>query len=229
MKVTPIIMSAPMVRALIDGRKTQTRRIIKPQPADDIRPHTFPNPNAQGWISGVRHEYGRQTAHFCLFGKNGDILWVRENVWLPCEASFGELRNGADTWKPHYYADGLTDYDIEQYKEWGWKPTPSIHTRRRVSRLTLELSEVRVERLQDISEEDAVAEGIEARDAGSIGMFRDYSGCDPVYGASPVLSYQSLWESLHGPGSWEASPWVWALSFRVHHQNIDAFLKARAA
>lgn len=124
------------------------------------------------------------------------------------------LREGADTWAPYYFdADGLSEDEHAELKAWGFKRRPSIHMPRCASRITLEITGVRVERLQDISEEDAIADGIEA----------DMLPCDPVplwrnYATggitiSPVYSYQTLWESINGRDSWVVNPWVWVISF----------------
>jgi hypothetical protein len=226
MKVTPIIMSAPMVKALLAGRKQQTRRAMNPQPIDDGLGLLWGNKKGKkmGWAYSAR-DAGKPHPHWiqqCPYGGPGDYVWVRENVWLPRDASPREMREGADTWQPDYYADGITCFDTEQYKQWGWKPTPSIHMPRRVSRLTLELTDVRVERLQDISEKDANAEGCQST-AVVNAAGDDYTG---LYASE---HYIALWESLNGPGSWDANPFVWCLSFRVHQVNIDTFIKAKEA
>lgn len=207
MKITPIIMSAPMVRAFLEGRKTQTRRIIKPQPADDIEPHEFPNRSSQGWISSLKHERGGKTAHFCPYGKHGDLLWVRESFCI-------------------HKGDDKLHKDQVSYKTEGFPFVfkPSIHMPRWASRLTLKITEVRAERLQDISEADAIAEGISVDSSGHAIRIDDKIAWGSARGA-----YAALWESLHGNGAWDSNPWVWAISFKVHKQNIDKFLKGAEA
>lgn len=186
MKARPILMSASMVRALLEGRKTQARRIVKPVPSHPM--------------------------HVCPYGKPGDLLWVRESI---CRAKeYGGIGYCADTtWYPNY--------------AWPWKKdvVSSIHMPRWLSRLTLEITEVRVERLQDISVEDAEAEGVEE--------LKSYilvgNSIFPPVTICWKTGYKRLWESINGAGSWDANPWVWALTFKVHQQNVDDFLKARAA
>lgn len=229
MKERPILMSAPMVRAILAGTKTQTRRVVK-------LPHQNPlgnwEPMRIGGQDGGRTRDGEtipeQGAIWhtrtgdCLsspYGQPGDRLWVRETGWESPIRTQKMLREGADTWANYYYdADGLTESDHEQFKEWGFKRRPSFFMPRCFSRLTLEITGVRVERLQEITENDALAEGIERTVIG--GGWRRYcddsrqeaAGLPPC--ETPTQSYLSLWESINGPGSWEANPWVWVVEFR---------------
>ena len=191
MKERPILFSAPMVRALLDGSKTQTRRVVKPTPE---------------WIgqSGVLSYRGRVgLPHaLCPYGQPGDRLWVRE-TWarddedggLCYRADIGKVGD-ADDWERNRL-DGVPRFR--------WRP--SMHMPRAASRISLEITEVRVERLQDISEDDALAEGCSStaivHEDGE-----DYTG----HYASE--EYQDLWESINGPGSWDTNPWVWAVSFK---------------
>ena len=133
----PILMSAPMVRGLLNGTKSQTRRIVKPQPNTQV--WLLP-PGL--WMNDRRHEHGPSSGFSCPYGKPGDLLWVRESFSRP-------YNGGEETW---YWVDGNP-----QDGDW-WKPQPSIHMHRFRSRLTRGDPTVRIERLQDISEEDAVAE-----------------------------------------------------------------------
>lgn len=198
MKERPILFSAPMVLALLAGTKTQTRRIVKPQPAGaPLGGKPFDDGARVGnwWFPA-----GPDQAPFatfekrCPYGVPGDRLWVREAF------SYETLdvdRNGFMA--PWYWADGNpTSGDFT-------KPKPSIHMPRWACRLTLEITDVRVERLQDISYEDC-------RDEGTI--------C-PIHGDVRHVAcsglrdgYRTLWESINGPGSWAANPWVWAVSFQ---------------
>lgn len=189
----PILFSGPMVRALLDGTKTQTRRVCKPA-----------NEHALSYVVGPFEERGDLTAgRFgdeegnltfpCPYGRLGDSLWVRESV-----ADIGaRLTYRADT------DDGAHC----KVKRW----TPSIHMPRWASRILLEITNVRVERLQDISEKDAVAEGIARTKAGFWSLYgqRDVDGT-----FSPRASYRALWESINGAGSWDANPWVWVVEFK---------------
>jgi|ERR1700691_2340607 len=235
MKVTPIIMSSPMVGALLEGRKTMTRRIIKPQPS--IVPD-WSCPGKDGirfkWATYALDMLGQfmaQIVEKCPYGKPGEsLLWVRENGWQRPERTERMMRDGADTWPPFEY-DANDCMSDESLKEWGWKRRPSIYMPRWASRLTLELSGVRVERLQDITEEDAIAEGIEPVFTGAKERcgWLDYqhAGAGVGYFPNPIDSYHSLFRSLHGDDIVAKNPWLWALNFVPHRQNIDTFLKTR--
>jgi hypothetical protein len=204
MKARPILMSAPMVRALLEGRKTQTRRKVKGIALDwldaDFDPAFVASPE-----NGV-----------CPYGHPGDLLWVRETIEKAQD--YGGIGYPADgTWYPA--------------SAWEWKRdvVPSIHMPRRLSRLTLEITGVRVERLQDISEADCWAEGIEAVDGmfdSEIPAIAKRIGCS-FEDAKPT--YACLWESINGHGAWSANPFVWVLEFRAHKLNVDDLLKSRTA
>lgn len=198
----PIIFSAPMVRALLDGRKTQTRRVLKPQPkmlrgaGPFYRPHPTTAPHEWHALHG-----GHIAAIVKVPYAVGDRLWVRE-AW------FDPQMDGA---RRLYVADNPQDVGPVHRKR------PSIHMPRWASRLTLTVTDVRVQRLQEISEEDARAEGLEwaAPTWGVKGLAESWNG-------DPRLAFAALWNSLHGPGAWDANPWVCALTFTVDRRNIDA-------
>ena len=202
-----------MVRATLDDSKTQTRRIVKPKVAetlnwfggkdgvdddrtlDELLGQRIEEKGVRVWCADYPEE-GSELIH-CPYGQPGDQLWVRE-TWLKTNPfSDGGL---------HTYGYRATD-EIE-FPDAIWKP--SIHMPRAASRITLEITGVRVERLQVISDDDAIAEGIE-RDGD---WWRGYhpSGCGV---ALPTHSYQSLWESINGPGSWAVNPWVWVVEFKA--------------
>lgn len=197
MKERGMIFNAEMVRAILDGRKTQTRRIMAPQPADDIERCIFPNPEAIGWKSSLRHKHGSTTAHFCHYGKPGDRIWVRE-TW---NKYGGLLTYRAD----HDWIDDMRKETVCTAK---W--VPSIHMPRWASRILLEITDVRVERLSSISQEDAKAEGMELT-----GWRPTYS--DPDSGGevmTPYDNFAELWSSIYGDESWKANPWVWVIEFK---------------
>lgn len=177
----PIIFSAPMVRALLDGRKTQTRRIYRVPPGSYVE---------QGRIWAMTD--GCPHGDAALPYAPGDRLWVRE--------AFTEVPMIG----PRYYATN----DIPA----SFKKVSPIHMPRWASRLTLTVTEVRVQRLQEISEEDARSEGF-----GSLITTVDKLG--PSITARD--GFREIWHTLHGPGAWDANPWVAALTFTVHRQNID--------
>ena len=159
----PILFSAPMVQAILDGRKTQTRRAVKPQPAGEIRRG---EPDINHWIDtkywerqNQKENRGIGTRGFaCTYGQPGDRLWVRE-TWMDLQGTGIEIVTGSRE-RYAYGADTPRgSYGDDQRKCYGLKWRPSIHMPRAASRITLEITSVRVERLQDISEADAQGSG----------------------------------------------------------------------
>lgn len=249
-KERPILFSGSMVRALLDGRKTQTRRVVKPQPAPNV-----PHDGGTRWVfdptkglhvpcGTVGHlTVGEKTGLRCPYGKPGDRLWVRETWAYNGQASrnFGpenKRREGYVTYAAdgakitHFFQEGPPlpappqvlpdrregedDLDCKMrrnsYMERYFRRfRTSIHMPRWASRLALEVTEVRVQRVQEISEADAQAEGLEqARD--------DPERWLPGRCAYPSWAFRILWDSINGkrPGcSWVQNPWVWAVSFKA--------------
>lgn len=203
----PIIFSAPMVRALLEAHKTQTRRLIKPQP-----------PEGSSLLALFRGE--GQDRHVQFIGPSGSItksqpvryapgdrLWVRES-W----------RTNGDGGRADYLSPSRMQQHSVLYEATrealvlspdAGKLRPSIHMPRWASRLTLTVTDVRVQRLQEISLVDAVAEGLSA---------------EPLHteNCEPRAAFRELWGSLHGPDAWDANPWVVALTFTIQRGNIDA-------
>jgi hypothetical protein len=209
----PILFQGAMVRAILASTKTQTRRMVKHSgELFDVRALVAA---VQEYVPAVDRATGKKWGTGsrlirCPYGAPSGRLWVRES-WarddedgaLFYRADVG-TGNEADDWQRNI-DDGASGYR--------WRP--SIHMPRAACRLVLEVTEVRVQRLQDISEADCWAEGIEAVDGAftrdqHIDMTRRL-GCR-IDDAKP--SYALLWESINGPGSWDANPWVWAVSFR---------------
>jgi hypothetical protein len=251
--IRPILFSGPMVRALLDGRKTQTRRLIKadvgPPPDMLNMEHAARHiaPYLDAYCGGPRTELNPRgmTSKWCwwtrddrpclpLFDvryKPGDLLWVRETWGLDCFDD-GQSRS----WKRPVYRADDGDAPMDNGKPTPWKP--SIFMPRGRSRLTLEITDVRVQRLHEISETDAVAEGVsKIRDNcyAIKGFDYDLSGLGHN---SPIIPFAKLWDHINGPGNqingewvsaWEQNPWTVALTFNVHKQNIDAFLQEREA
>lgn len=206
MKDRPILFSAPMVRALLDGSKTQTRRIMKPQPEwtepESVWQHGDGHSGTGWYVSNS--DYPEEGALFYRFpyGQPGDLLWVRENGWEAPDLSPRDLREGADTWPAYEYdTEPLMCWENGELKKLGWKRRPSIHMPRWASRITLEVTGVRVERLQDISRGDAMAEGCPFPNM--------------AQGDDPRKWYADLWHSINGPDSWILNPWVWVVEFKV--------------
>lgn len=200
MKERPILFSAPMVRAILDGKKTQTRRIVKPLPLRLNRETNSMEIDEEAMADGRIMRLNR-------FGQPGDRLWVRE-TW-GYHPDYSESCRRVD-----YRADPGHTYDGHRWR-------PSIHMPRWASRISLEVVSVRVERLHDISEADALAEGIKRY------SFRPDDGwplCDgythlPDDGKCTLYptaaeAYRELWESINGTGSWDANPWVWVIEFK---------------
>lgn len=215
MKERPILFSAPMVRAILGGTKTQTRRAIKPQP-----PPEFCTGDVAAITNGKRWSISKMPERMawhpdphpgilCPFGVPGTQLWVRETFAIVPRTAYRCSVGVHQTLRPD------DDHDAAIYRA-GWERSnggfrwrPSIHMPRWASRITLEVTDVRVERLQDISEADAQAEGIERRGE----EWRNYG--DPMAPCiRPRTSYATLWASINGPGSWDANPWVWVVSFK---------------
>lgn len=186
MKERPILFSGAMVRALLAGTKTQTRRVVKMKPHQQIEQRD----DGTNWPWMYDSERDADAWLTCPYGKPGDWLWVRE-TWHDASSALHSCAL--------YRADGGEIY--------GGKWAPSIHMPRWASRITLEITSVRVERLQDIDISAAQAEGVS--DTGS--LILDSAGNEQ---GGPIAEYAVLWEQINGPGSWDANPWVWVLEFR---------------
>jgi hypothetical protein len=194
----PIIFSAPMVRALLDGRKTQARRVLGKTSG---RVNIF---NAEiAWADSYVMDPGNAEwrARYTPYAP-GDRLYVREAIDKASDRDGVFYR--ADYEAQHGDATGL-----------GWRP--SIHMPRWASRLTLTVTEVRVQRLQEISAGDSIAEGVECETCTAMGQ----SACHGRGCFASIDAYRTLWNSLHGPDAWDANPWVVALTFNVKRGNID--------
>lgn len=199
----PILFSAPMVRAIIDGTKTQTRRAL--------RPDLFISSGGAvvRMVSAGPATTGIQDAHCPYWREPGDRLWVRE-TWARDDED-GALMYRADLGRDGC-ADAWEQGRIEGVPRYRWRP--SIHMPRWASRITLEVTGVRVERLQDISAGDCISEGI--------GFDVRYGGhCLPdgshFHASDPRVSYWSLWDAINGAGSVERNPLVWVVAFRKAH------------
>jgi len=181
MTIRPILFSGPMVRALLDGRKTQTRRVLKP--TDDT-----------GTIHAPDTPYA-----------SGDLLYVRECFTLTQHEKAVYRADATDQTEQRWSTISPGDPDNEVL----WKP--SIHMPRWASRLTLKVNDVRVQRLQEINDGDAAAEGVQAE------------GEWPLKGAGRLENFERLWNNLNekrGFG-WASNPWIVALIFSVHRVNVD--------
>ena len=210
----PIIFSGPMVRAILDGRKTQTRRIIKPQLGDIASAFQF----VPGKWRFLDHSGARVHQVFSPPFSNGDRLWVREQHYLTDDGEAECVIHTADDDAVAQHHSDIARLQAQYGFSDEWAKThlrirPSIHMPRWASRLTLIVEDVRVQRLQDITEADAISEGIPAA-ANSQTI-----DCDTP---RPSDGFRSLWNSIHGPESWDANPWVAAYTFRAIRANIDS-------
>ena len=188
----PILFSAPMVRALLSGGKTQTRRVVKPQP-------TFFGSMTDPSTPFKTLDVGLHCQIICPYGKPGDRLWVKESI----------IRGYCGDMDMSSYA---ADESPTNADAWPWKrkTLSSMFCPRGLSRITLEVTGVRVERLQDIGEEDVFAEGIQKDGVIACVDLPNGNRCHGI----PKAVYESLWESINGSGSWDVNPWVWCISFR---------------
>lgn len=259
----PILMSAPMVRALLSGAKTKTRRIAKGAPHHDFEAEAvmvhgqacFGRRGQAGTTAETFHffmgEEGELPALACPYGVPGDRLWVREScraeelsrppqtraatrlererlgrttmieldemdgidgVRYAADDAWAKIENtpeAGEKWSALYHYSGRGKAGIGNQ-------VPSIHMPRWASRLTLEITDVRVERLRDISEADAEAEGIREPSLGDLHLI-DRGAASSVARAKapPLVLWEFLWKRVNGDSSWDANPWVWAISFKA--------------
>ncbi|WP_409246827.1 hypothetical protein [Enterobacter hormaechei] len=190
-----MIFNGEMVRAILDGRKTQTRRIMKVQP---VLNGSFYEVYGAGWVRSMKSVPavpGHSLASNCPFGLVGDRIWVRE-TWAEAGAGAPDLK----LYRANYPEHVPTHYEnVPPADEIRW--TPSIHMPRWASRITLEITGVRVERLNGISDSDASKEGCCIADMESGDCLSDV--------------FARLWTSIYGDESWKVNPWVWVIEFKV--------------
>lgn len=224
----PILFSGPMVRALLEGRKTQTRRVLKPQPTETA-----------GLMANLVHVEGEPVPRLA-FGRVlttqrmpvavGDHLWVKETHAVVGTVDPGWVLYRASGYEAECARHGFDNYPSEDRVTW----RPSIFMPRRLSRLTLEVTTVRVQRVREITAEDAVAEGIDAvpeafHDDGPCpvsdpdclgGEGECHDACRPV---DVRTAFSRLWDGLNAKRgfSWAVNPWVVAVGFTVAGGNID--------
>ena len=231
MRERGIHFNSEMVRAVMEGRKVQTRRIMKVQPEShqfgllritdstkrgDIGKYHWAESNATG-------VHTRSALFSCPFGAVGDRLWVRE-TWQCTSFETNEyghvegvdymrqisvIKPNSPAWGVSYKANG---FDTDDAEERGFPWRPSIHMPRWASRITLEITGVRVERLQAVSEADAQAEGVQLL---SGGFWRHYQPNEwTQFQLSARGSFATLWNFIYGDGSFQANPWVWVIEFK---------------
>lgn len=200
MKERPIIFSGEMVQALLDGRKTMTRRIVKPQPLQHVSIEGGQSDFYLQWDVDEGERVTQETREIkCPYGVPGDRLWVKETIRFRRDQD--HLKPTDCIGRPWYQADDPTLIPSGCGGGAG-KMRPSIYMPRLASRLTLEITDVRVERIQDISEKDGKAEGV------------NWELGEGTPNNRFVPAFEKLWNSIHGPGAWERDDWVWAISFK---------------
>lgn len=221
-----------MIQAILSGKKTQTRRIINPQPIYDemfIGNHKIKTRNG---FEGISNHNGYVS---CPYGFVGDVLWVKETFfayghWV--KDTFNKTKTGKDSWefvdftlrendgKHRYFANNpdMNKSTESNREDIGWHKRPSIFMPKIASRITLEITDIRVERLQDISEEDAKAEGVESpmpshewKELPCGNLFSD--GFGNVW-KGYKHDFQKLWLKINGEESWNQNPWVWVIEFK---------------
>lgn len=217
MKEIPILFSTPMVEAIISDRKTETRRT---RGLDEI------NENPDDWKQYIGDYFtdkkgkinqkffnGKYSTHaICPYGKPGDLLWVRETFKTKyikgCLVEFKLNYPKNHPWL--YFAN---EKDVKGYGKW----KPSINMPKSAARIWLRVTEIKVERLQDITEESAIAEGVMKRKKAVYKNqeYWNYLNKNWQQGVTPFFSFKTLWQSINGEDSWNANPWVWVVKFEV--------------
>ncbi|HDU5016219.1 TPA: hypothetical protein RFU30_002155 [Klebsiella quasipneumoniae subsp. quasipneumoniae] len=211
MKERGMIFNAEMVRAILDGRKTQTRRLIKWKQTRFTEIGEREDGSKWPWSEDAEHTC--DFWHPCPFGAVGDRIWVREAYRFPASlddvspTGVGEMAVATGyrkPWAPTFYeftgtfSDGWKGFETPPKVSDAGKLRPSIHMPRWASRILLEITNVRVERLRSMSQGDARAEGV-------------------IAASGPMeagLAFRELWDSIYGEESWKANPWVWVIEFK---------------
>ncbi|MFT5760947.1 MAG: hypothetical protein ACI8WA_000048 [Polaribacter sp.] len=227
-KFIPILFSTDMVNAILEGRKTQTRRTnrlneINKNPENWKLLTTFDNPDDNNSALYTRDEkliLGFKSLSdvyldiLCPFGKKGDILWVRESFYTASNYNHWNPRLLINCNVEIFYKADIQNSSIKQPLNRG-KKRPSIHMPKEACRIFLKVTNVRVERLNDISESDAIAEGVECfgKNRNGFDLYKDYRDKYPTPFFNPINSFRSLWISINGDDSWILNPFVWVIEF----------------
>lgn len=222
-KERPILFSAPMVRAILEGRKTQTRRVVKPQPKHRIiegMGHITigmdPADDGCVWYDADGKQPGQEVR--CPYGRIGDRLWVRETWGLTAvddtpPFSAGDVLRGEASIVMSHYQTRVHYRATELRDDMMWRP--SIHMPRCASRITLEVTGVRAERLHGISETDALAEGFKKLPASGRVVLEQGGQYFGNCWQTARSAFHNLWDSINGKRgcSWDTDPWVWVVEF----------------
>lgn len=211
MKERPILFSAPMVRAILEGRKTQTRRVVK-------APRWSSQEEIDLWVDEPFVPDDNDTSFWieCPYGKAGGKVWVRENCWLYGKwTKNGKTKTGKQRYKFKTIGQQVRyDNPVGEKMAYfggdeGFTFRPSIFMPRWASRIDLEITGVRVERLNDISQSDAIAEGAPPSHPSIDSVSREFG-----YSDFSRSWFAQLWEHINGAGSWQKNPWVWVVEFK---------------
>lgn len=210
-KERPILFSAPMVRAILAGTKTQTRRVVRPQPSRGMELWGSESEPQDGEFTFSGN--GNELFVKCPYGAVGSRLWVRETwqVWTEFDGIKASDLPEEMRARLNYPADGNV---------WDARLRPSLHMPRWASRITLEITKIRVERLNDISNEDAAAEGAYGAVLSKTRLMDEAARFERrvFQSGSPVVTrraeFAALWESINGEGSWDKNPWGWVIEFK---------------
>lgn len=225
----PTLYTGAMIRAQLAGVKTQTRRplyVLTKKLHSVCYDERYEPPLA---LPPVGYAWTLSRWHRAA---PGDLIWARENCWQRPERTPKMMREGADTWAPFYYdADGITEQEAADFKAWGFKRRPSIHMPRAACRIQRVITENRVERLQAISEADALAEGVmtwregwDERMAATMFLWGTKARIETRDGGVAQRLYYLLWDAINGAScglSWTENPWVCAISFS-HVEKLGA-------
>lgn len=239
-KEHPILFSTSMVQAILEGRKTMTRRVVKNNKLniyiDDFSfgktaftPENHVSVRGK-WIDENKEErYGESFIKY-PFGSKGDKLWVKELHYRYGKWNKnGTTKTGKQKWifKPDNFFTAVMYFDLQpavieknSYRKTGWYKRNSLFMPKEACRVFLEITNIKVERLQEISEEDAIKEGIRTGLTEGYRMTYDYMRKEFVL-YDPIGSYKSLWQSIHGEGSWQKNEWVWVIEFFLLPNDIQ--------
>ncbi|WP_026042447.1 hypothetical protein [Pantoea sp. A4] len=225
MKERPILFSEQRVRALLAGQQTQTRRIIKTQsfgPGQDHHEGVHAFDVSANHLQGYKLMSMEDVSQHCPFGKPGDRLWVRETWRGPIipQARAAEFDNDPEYFRQsafcQYRADsneaGLLVQSSPEADQFGWQT--AIHMPRWASRIDLAITSVRAEKIQDISEDDIMGEGVQT-DSHFLNNFFTMNSASE----SPKEAYRKAWQKQYGATSWEVNPWVWVIGFELNHNQ----------
>lgn len=235
MKVVPMLFNTEMVKAIIDGRKTVTRRLVTPQPQDSGEGyHLWPSKKLETMVrvSDIEHMPAYQEAYHldiikesCPVANIGDLIYVRETIY-----GLFSIQPESDTYEFYkrltrdikYVADGGDLPKTTRHCK-AWKTVPSIHMPRWASRITLRVTDIRIERVQDITETQAKNEGVSRnvwfKPHGSI---EDDWLNDGDLKSKYKTSFANIWESIHK--NWDENPYVWVIEFDVVMMNVDEYI-----